>query len=140
VLAGATKVEVYRIDAGGPDQVPRTVGPGDQAIFGFAVLAHGKDLGPEAAHQLTEAFDEADRQHIKWGQYKCYWPGVAFRFHRGGQRADLAVCFHCSNYYLGPPADRYGQTVATPPPVAAVLARMAKEALPEDKDIQALKE
>ncbi len=135
---GATKVEVYRIDGRGAGHAPKSADPGDQSIFGFAVLAHGKDLAPETARKLAAALDDADRQHVRWAQAGCYWPGVAFRFHRGGQRADLAICFHCSNYYLGPPADHHGQTVATPPAVAAVLARMAKEALPDDKDIQAL--
>jgi hypothetical protein len=70
----------------------------------------------------------------------CYSPGVAFRFQRVGQRADMAVCFRCGNYYLGRPGDDYGQTVATPPAVYAVLARMAKEAFPDDPVVQALDE
>ncbi len=52
----------------------------------------------------------------------------------------MAVCFRCGNYYLGRPDDSYGQTVATPPAVAAILRRLAKEAFPDDKDIQALDE
>jgi hypothetical protein len=70
-------------------------------------------------------------------------PGVAVRFTSGGRQADLLLCFECRLLALGmTPAAGGG------PPQQwldfehsrAAFVRLAKQALPSDKEIQALPE
>lgn len=140
VLTGATRVEVYRIDGGSTEAMPRAAGPGDAVVDGFVVLARGKDQGPVFAARLADVLLSGRTYTDRF--VKCYAPGVAFRFYRGEERADAVVCFACGNLYLGPPSGGRVSENATfsGSPAAGRLVRLAKEALPDDKDIQALDE
>ncbi len=140
ILAGAGRVEVYRIDGGGPDHVEVHPKPGEPSIGGFRVTAQGKDQGPEFATRLADVLLDPANHTIPI--VKCYWPGVVFRIYKGQECVDVMICFHCHNYYLGPPStarvletDGFEGTPAGPK-----LVRLAKEAFPNDKQIQALKE
>ncbi len=141
ILAGATKVEVYRIDGGSSDREPPRVGPGETAVDGFAVTARGKDQGPEFAARLDRVL--SDEQSHSNAFAKCFWPGVVFRVYKGEERVDVVICYTCQNFYLGPPkTDGQVQenTSFRDTPAVPKLVRLAKEALPDDPDIQALKE
>jgi hypothetical protein len=139
VLGRATKVEVFRID-GGKDHNPPVPPPGEGNVGGFPVTARGPDQGPAFAARLKEIL--SDEKTYSDSYAKCYWPGVAFRAWDDKECVDFIVCFVCDNFYLGPPSDQRvrenGSVVETP--ARARLIRLAKEAFPDDKEIQGLKE
>ncbi len=133
VIAGAEKVETYRIAGGSRTSEARFAGPGEPSVFGYAILARGHDLDPGSGARLAEALGHSD----KTTPPKCYWPGVAFRFHKGGRVVDLAVCFHCNDYCIGDRSNEWGPIYGMTKPVRTVLAQMAKEAFPDDAANQA---
>jgi hypothetical protein len=67
---------------------------------------------------------------------------VAFRVYQGGDCVDLVICFTCDNFYLGPRSDKLVMENASfvGSPNNARLVRLAKEAFPEDKEVQGLAE
>jgi hypothetical protein len=139
ILRGATRVEVYRIDGrNGDERVPPK--PGERAIGGFRVIARGEDRGPEFAARLADVL--LDRATYSSTYNKCYWPGVVFRACKGQECVDVMVCFQCDNFYVGPPSKVEVRETASfyDTPAVPRLVRLAKEAFPDDKDIQALKE
>jgi hypothetical protein len=139
ILNGATKVEVFRIDGGDAGRDARVFTPGDGVMDGYRITAQGTDQGPEFAARLAGML--TDRWGYSLTGVKCYNPGVAFRVYKGEERVDVVICFKCSNLYVGPPSDRparenksFDGTSAGPR-----LLQLAKEAFPDDKDIQDLK-
>jgi hypothetical protein len=142
ILAGATKVEVFRIDggwdeSGGHD--PKAVGPGEPSVGGYAITVHGSDQGPTFAAKLNEVLSDPKTYTDQFA--KCFWPAVAFRVWKGEEFVDVVICFKCHNFYIGPLTDK---------PVmengsfsgsrnASRLLRLAKEAFPDDKEIHELK-
>jgi hypothetical protein len=138
IFFGATKVEVFRID--GRDNVvkPTPMKPGDPAVGGYAILAHGTDQGSEFAAKLGGVL--ADEKTYTDVSAKCFWPGVAFRVWKGAESVDVIICFKCQNFYLGPPTEQNVTENASfhGSSNASRLVRLAKEAFPDDKEIQAL--
>jgi hypothetical protein len=139
VLVGATKVEVYRIDGGTTERMAKRVGPGEPNIDGYAIIDRGKDQTAEFVAALDGVL--LDKRTYTEHFVKCYNPGVVFRFCKGDDRVDVVICFHCGNFYIGPPVT--GEQVLENAafhgsPNRARLVRLAKQALPDDKDIQAL--
>jgi hypothetical protein len=136
VLAGATRVEVFRLGeaAGAPDQAKA------ETLDGFPVAARGKEQGKEFAGNLTKVL--LDEKTYSTTFAACFMPGVAFRVWKGEECVDVVVCFKCSNFYCGPKTTQAQENAcfADSPAAAAALVRLAKEALPDDKEIQALKE
>jgi hypothetical protein len=139
LLARATKVEVFRID-GGKDHEPPVPPPGEGNVGGFPVTARGYDQGPAFAARLAEVL--SDEKTYADGFAKCYWPGVAFRVWDDKECVDFIVCFFCDNFYLGPPSYQRVSENGTfhGTPARPLLVRLAKEAFPDDKEIQGLKE
>jgi hypothetical protein len=138
ILAGATRVEVFRIDGRNDPPDPTPIRPGDPTIGGYAIMGRGKDLGPEFARRLADVL--LDDATYTDSQLACYWPGVAFRVHRGEEFVDVIICFKCGNLYVGPPTDRKGLKVESfhRSPADRRLIELAKEALPDDREVQAI--
>src|SRR5262249_278737 len=132
ILSGATKVEVFRIDGKG-DRQPK---PGEAAMLGNPVTARGKDQDEAFAKKLADVLLDDRTYTEEWA--KCFRPGVAFRVWRGSDSVKVLVCFQCDNFYCGPPADRNATFHGSPQ--RPRLVRLAKEAFPEDPEIQALAE
>lgn len=136
ILKKADKVEVFRVDGTWPHKPPA---PSEQAISGWRVLSQGRDQGPEFAARLADILaDEASYSQKFAG---CFDPGVGYRIWRGKDRVDFIICFHCDNFYLGPPVK--GKMVSETAsfyetPARRRLVRLAKEAFPNDPDIQGL--
>jgi hypothetical protein len=140
ILAGATRVEVFRIDGKNDPPGPTPRAPGDPTVGGFAILSRGEDRGQEFAARLATILLSDTTYSDRFAS--CFWPGVAFRVHRGEECIDVIICFKCQNFYLGPPADRLVSETASfaGSPAGPRLVRLAKEAFPQDKDIQGLEE
>jgi hypothetical protein len=139
VLAGATRVEVFRTDGtNGPnDEKPRAAG--EARIGGYLVTARGPDQGPEFAARLADVL--LDGRSYSAARMACYWPGVAFRVWSGEEWVEVLVCFHCDNLYCGPATDNVPRTASFhSTPARARLVRLAREAFPDDKEVQRLKE
>jgi hypothetical protein len=131
---------VFRIDGkdGPPAATPRA--PGDPTVGGFAILSRGEDQGQRFAARLADILLDDTTYSDRFAQ--CFWPGVTFRVYRGEECVDVIICFKCQNFYLGPPTDRLVAETASfaDSPAGPRLVRLAKEAFPQHKDIQGLKE
>jgi hypothetical protein len=139
-LAGATKVEVFRIDGRNDPPDPTPIKPGDPTVGGYAILTHGKDQGREFAAKLNDLLTDDKTYTDRFAT--CFWPGVAFRVWKDEECVDVIICFKCSNFYLGPPTDKRVLENATfsGSPNTGRLVRLAKEAFPDDEEVQALKD
>jgi hypothetical protein len=83
-------------------------------------------------------------------QAKCFEPGVAFRLWKEKESVEVIICFHCANLKLTakggkadandddgiPKSGGFGGAEGS----YGRLAKLAKEAFPDDKHIQALKD
>jgi hypothetical protein len=134
IFAGANKVEVFRIEYNEKPSPPETM-----LIDGYPVIAKGQDQNEEFAAKLATLLEERNL-YTNW-RPMCFMPGVVFRVWKGEKAVDVVICFKCNNFYLGSPKDRvmenkwFGGS-----PLRYRLVGLAKEAFPEDKDIQALKD
>jgi hypothetical protein len=136
VLAGATKVEVFRLEAAGP---VGSQASGQRQLDGFAVKAQGKDQGQAFAKKLADVL--LDEKTYSTTFAFCFTPGVAFRIWKGEACVDVVVCFMCQNFYCGPPTGNARENASfADTPARAALVRLAKEAFPDDKEIQGLEE
>jgi hypothetical protein len=141
ILRGATRVEVFRID---PDDSAK----GAKRIGGYAITTTGKEQDKEFTGKLADVLlDDGTYFGV---QAKCFEPGVAFRLWKDKESIEVVVCFHCANLRLTAKGAK-GESVddGGSPRLGAFagdkgsygrLAQLAKEAFPDDKDIQALKD
>jgi hypothetical protein len=134
VVANATKVEVFRIDS------RRTGKDDDKHIAGYPITAKGKEQGKEFAAKVRKAL--FDVKTYTGDSARCYEPGVAFRIWNGKDALDVVVCFRCANFQIGLKGDKKDDDeldlFGFGPSLEPFLA-LAKEALPDDREIQALK-
>jgi hypothetical protein len=140
ILAGATRVDVFRTDGmNGPlEKKPRA--PGEMRIGGFLVTARGQDQGKEFAARLADILFA--RGTYSWGgSAACFWPGIAFRVWKDEEAVDVLICFKCENFYCGPPTEATMENASfNGSRRRADLVRLAKEAFPDDTEIQELEE
>jgi hypothetical protein len=139
ILASAGKVEVFRTDgeAGPYDRKPRQ--DGGKRIGGFRVISQAPDQARPFAVKLAALL--LDETNYNNNYAKCYWPGVAFRVWKDEEFADVLICFKCDNLYCGPATEEAKENASFyKSPARSQLARLAKEALPDDAEIQGLKE
>jgi hypothetical protein len=133
VVAKATRVEIFRI------RPQRTTETGDQYIAGYKITARGKKQGMKFAAKVRQAlFDE---KTYSGQSARCYEPGVAFRVWHGEEAVEVIVCFRCTNFAVlrkGAPANEERNLFGFGPGLQPFLA-LAQEALPDDREIQALK-
>jgi hypothetical protein len=139
ILAGATRVEVFRIDG---NDTPGRLKPkqeGGRSIGGFRVLSQGADQAQPFAAKLADILLDNETYTETWAA--CYMPGVALRVWKDEDHADVLICFKCQNLYCGPPIQRATENASfAGSPAESRLIRLAKEAFPDDEQIQALKE
>ncbi len=144
ILTGATRVETFRVMSQGELENPHnhiTVSPTAQKIDGYSVIATGKEQGPPFARKITDIlFDEGTYTNEALGCTMV--PGVVFRVWRGSQSLDVILCFHCGELQTVI-HDVDGKTTGGIYTVMAgnsrsEFARLAKDAFPNDPDIQAL--
>jgi len=140
ILVNAEQVETYRLDS------MQILGRqndklGRLAIDRFAVTGKGTVQGPEFAKKMV-AILLPDSSYSEWSA-KCFWPGVAFRFKRGDEHVDVAICFKCDDVDIQPNLqnNKVGFQLAdfTSGARRALLA-LTKEAFPDDAEIQAIAE
>jgi hypothetical protein len=142
LLKNATRVEVFRIyDKTDPDIKEKPQLLDNLSVSGFPVWAQGKDQGNDFASRLAEVLN--DKQTYTDVFVRCFWPGVAFRAWKDDEYIDIVICFKCENLYCGPPREENstaGNVSFFRTPARPRLVQLAKEAFPDDKEIQALPE
>jgi hypothetical protein len=129
ILDGATKVEVYRIS-------PNTK-PGSNTIGEYPIIGRGKDQDKAFAAKLrTILFDEST-YNFESAKACEFSPGVALRVFKGEEYADVFLCFSCKELRI-----QQGKHVNQEDfdNKYSELVKLAKTALPDDKEIQALAE
>src|SRR6516165_585542 len=138
ILKGATKVEVFRIDAD-DGRAPQTTrkASGKGRVGRYSIVAQGEDQGPEFASKLARVLLDESAYSNAWAG--CFWPGVAFRFWKGKQSIDMIICFTCDNLYCGPASEHAGENISfAGSTMRRQLVELAKEAFPDDTEVQAL--
>jgi hypothetical protein len=133
ILDGATSVEVFRI------QPERTDKKGDKYIAGYTITSRGKKQGKEFAAKVTKAL--YDEKTYMGQSARCYQPGVAFRIWKVKEAVEIIICFKCTNFevaVMGQDPTTELQQFGFGPKLEPFLA-LAKEALPDDNEIQSLK-
>jgi hypothetical protein len=147
VLQGATKVEVFRVDPGFPPKDrpddPKADAPAGEKVGDYAVTAKGKDQGPEFAARLRAILFN-DRTYLFDMAKGCiFQPGVAFRVWNGKESMDVFLCFSCDELLILV-KDESGAVVHLAQedfdPMRAELVKLAREAFPDDPEIQGLQE
>ncbi len=136
LFAGATKVEVFRVEGGGKGEKDKTVG-------GFRITATGKEQDAKFAAKVAAVV--LNEKSYVWDAAKgcIFQPGVAFRVWKGDESVVVVICFSCDQVQIIT-ADKDGK-LSKPvwgetDPSRAALVKLAKAALPDDKEIQKLKE
>jgi hypothetical protein len=128
ILKGADRVEVFRLDNRLIEKVPEGV-----KKFGrFAITAMGKEQGKEFAGKLAAVLMKDETYFGR--ALRCFEPGVGFRIWNGKESVDMTICFGCSNFYVGGAYGEFGGSKG----IYGQLAKLAKEAFPDDKEIQEL--
>lgn len=124
-----------------PNRPVKTFPPSSAKVDGLYILATGKEQGPAFAKQITHVlFDEGTYTS---DTVSCITlPGVVFRVWSGTQSLDVVLCFHCGEMYTVTHAANGKETQGVYTLMAGdsrtKFARLAKQALPNDPDIQAL--
>lgn len=139
ILAGATRVEVFRLDGDNRSSVEKPAREGDKRIGGFLVTAQGQNQGKAFAAKLADIL--SDRSTYALAFAGCFSPGVAYRIWKDEESVEVLICFKCHNFYCGPPADSVQENASfVRSPREGDLVRLAKEAFPDDPEIQKLKD
>ena len=136
LLKGGTKVEVFRVDSDKPEA-------GDKAVAGYRITAVGKDRDKEFAKAVWEVAKSDGTYDFTSAKGCIFRPGVAFRVWKGEESVVLVICFACDQMAIVT-LDKDGKAVARAhaetDPGRPALLKLAKTALPDDKEIQKLKE
>lgn len=134
ILAGATRVEVFRVD-------PTKQKKAENWIGGFPVTARAQEQGKEFAGRLGTALLDTWAFSDQKGKKNCFDPGVGFRVWKDEESVDVLICFICDILYCGPSVEEASENATFKGSSRrADLLRLAKEAFPDDKEIQELKD
>jgi hypothetical protein len=133
ILNNATKVEVFRVQ--------REAKPGDEAIGGYKITGKGKEQGKDFVAGIRAiAFDEKT-YNFESAKLCEFDPGVAYKFISGEKSCVLLLCFVCKElqFQFEPKEGKKFHAHEDFDNRYAELLKLAKQALPDDKEIQALK-
>ena len=137
IIAGVMKVEVFRVNPEKPTE------PMGKECGGYPIISTGKEQ--TRAFGLKIAAIVFDEKTYDWEKAKkCkFEPGVGFRLWREKDWVDIVLCFHCDELEIStiPPGERERKTAHEDFDAArAALVKLCKEAFPDDKEIQGLKD
>jgi len=132
VLAGATKVEPFRID-------PNSLGTEDadktkERIGGYLVIGKGETLDKDSLAELVDVL--LDDETYFGIAADCFMPGIVFRIWKGQEDVEVLICFQCDNLQFLEGKITEGSFGGSRS--RERLIELAKKAFPKDKRIQAL--
>jgi hypothetical protein len=135
ILKEATRVEVSRV---GPERVQ---GPASRTLGGYPILSTGKEQNNAFAARLATILLG---RGVTQNATKCgFEPGVAYRLWKSDQAVVVLICFKCNvlwAFVVGEPP-RLPQELwewEDFDTVRGPLLDLAREAFPDDKQIQVL--
>lgn len=143
IISRADRVEVFRFEPFSAQMMRKRrkePDPGYPQLYGYAVIAAGKPQGRDFARSLAAAV--LNDQTYAGGRKACAFdPGVGFRVWDRKREALVVLCFNCDMILL----DKSVRNPQRKPVIGDFLNRpvfvqMAKQALPDDPEIQALAE
>jgi len=138
MLQESEKLEVFEIKSGRFGASPTA---GGSLIEGYEVIAQGKTLGRESAHEFASAL-LTEKNGIR-AMSSCEWqPVVVFRAGKNKEQAALTVCFQCNEsvftFY-----DASGKRIRQTHPFSFAgrqeLLRLARQALPNSVALAGIK-
>ena len=137
VLKGATRVEAYRLRDERADE-------GKPSVGRYVITSTGKAQDEAFAQRLAKVLLD-ERTYVFGSAKGCkFTPGIGFRVWNGDTAAvEVVICFDCDELIVHAPKASDGSirgAMEDFDPARPALVRLAKEAFPEDKEIQALKE
>jgi hypothetical protein len=103
ILAGATRVEVFRTDGQNGPLGDNQKEAGESRIGGYLVTGQGQDKGKQFADKLAEILSDGKTYSDQYA--KCFWPAIAFRVWKEKESVEVLICFRCDNLYCGPSTD-----------------------------------
>lgn len=132
-LMNANKVEVFRIAGENQDA---------NSIEGWKITAKGADRDAAFAKKICGVmFNEKHYSQLVYNQVSlkaCIFdPGVVFRLSNDKSSATLIICFNCNWLKTSPGRGSYSEIDIDPGRQQFIA--LAKEAFPNDKEIQELK-
>jgi hypothetical protein len=136
IIAGATKVEAFRVD-------PRhgKVDPNARVIDGYPIIADAGER-PDALPTLRANLFDAATYDFDSAKKCGFMPGVAFRVWKEQEHVDVLICYSCNELSVisydtaGAIAKRSQEDCDHARPS---LLRLAKAAFPGDVQFQSLK-
>lgn len=136
ILKGATRVEVFRL---APEEVHK---PTTNAIEGYPILATGKEQGQAFAARLTSILLG---KGVTQNEMKCgLQPGVAYRLWKDDRAVEVLVCFKCNVLWPHIVGEKWKEQLWWEwqdfDTVRAESLALTKEAFPNDKEIQQLRD
>jgi hypothetical protein len=135
ILNGSTRVEVFRVAPA------RNAKADDKQVGGHRITATGKERDQKFAARLAVVLQRDDT--LFGTQARCFVPGVAFRLWQDKEGVEVLICFTCENLRIIARDDR-GKEIKNVSgafgPDRAPLLKLVKEAFPDDKEIQAIRE
>ena len=142
ILSNATRVETFRLDdSREKDEGEPKEGTSGDEIADYPLKSQGHTLGPAFAAKLSQALTNP-RTFIGPNDVTCEInPGVAFRAWRGQECVEVIICFHCQQMLITT-KDAKGLEVHSAYTeitwTRAKFLALAREAFPNDKEIQSL--
>lgn len=135
ILRDAKRAEVFRV---GPEPVANATGG---VIGGYPILATGKEQGANYAARLSKVLRSGG---VTQNRKKCgLQPGVAYRLWNDDRAVEVLVCFKCDvlwPHVVGSSDKDTHYEWQDFDPVRGKLVALAKEAFPDDAEIQSLHE
>jgi hypothetical protein len=137
VLQGATRVEPFRLS-------DERAGEGKPNVGKYAVTATGKEQGEAFAKRLAAVLLDERTYRFDSAKGCIFQPGVGYRIWKGDEAAvEVVICFTCDELIVHAPKAADGSVRGAMEdfdPARPALVKLAKEAFPDDKEIQGLKE
>jgi hypothetical protein len=137
ILRHPAKVETFRVRSF--TQAEKLAGAVNRD---YPVTATGPTMDAEFGRRIEQVFLNPDTYDFGGSKLCIFDPGVRFRVWSGDRHVDLMLCFHCKEFEFVTYAA--GKRVLASGPedftgaAPAALAKLAKEAFPDDPEIQAL--
>src|SRR5262249_24359818 len=137
LLLRADRVEAFRID---PERKPK---PDEKEIGGFPITSTGKKQDEKFVARLLPVLLN-DKTYFAQRPYKCHEPGVAYPLSAGDDAVAGILCFKSFNLRVTS-RDTGGNVIQTAfgnfeEEMYTPMVKLAKEAFPDDKSIQGLRD
>ena len=134
ILARASRAEVFRLrdKRGGEDQ---------KAVGGYVVVGAGKEVGAPASRRLADLLLDEKSYRFDHSTVGGFTPLVGLRLWDGDRYVDVLLSFATDEVVVfsrNPDDGSVRSAQANILPVRGVLVELVKQALPDDKAVQAI--